>query len=69
MVRGGLLQGRHLCRQLVPPGSTTDCLQTIAPLILLYIVLRLILLLWGHDVIGPKADVVEDGTCCYDLKW
>ena len=34
MVRGYLLQGRHLCRQLVTPGGTTECLQTISPHIL-----------------------------------
>ena len=66
MVTWQLLQGRHLCRQLVPPRSTADCLQPILPLILCHILHRLILR--GHDVTGPKADVVEDGTCCYDLK-
>ncbi|KAF3858991.1 hypothetical protein F7725_021390 [Dissostichus mawsoni] len=61
VVTRNLLQGRHLCRQLVPPRSTTDCLQHILPLILRYILHNV--LFWGHDVAGPNADVVEDGTC------
>lgn len=57
-----------------PPGQTPlqtagharehHCLQTV--LILCLVLLRLIL--WGHNVTSIKADV-EDGTCCYDLKW
>ena len=61
-----LLQGRHLCRQPVLPWSTTG-LQPVLPLILQHVILQLIL--WGHNVICPWADVVQDGTCCYDLKW
>jgi len=66
MVKDTLLQGRHLGRQLVPPWSTTDCLQPVLPLILRHVVLHFIL--WGHDVTSTQADVVQDGTCCYDLK-
>ncbi|XP_061597597.1 cilia- and flagella-associated protein 61 [Cololabis saira] len=52
--------GRHLSRQLVPPRSTADCLQPILPLILSLILHRLVL--QGHDVTGPKADVRYKGV-------
>lgn len=61
-----LIQGRHLCRQTVPPGSPADSIQPILPLILRLAVL--LLCLWEHDVTSFKADVVQDGTRRYDLK-
>ncbi len=66
MIRVTLLQSRHLRRQTVPPQSTTDGLQPVLPLTLWHDVLHLIL--WGHDVTSSQADVVQDGTCSYDLK-
>ena len=50
----------------LPPWSTTGGLQPILPLILRHALLQLIL--WGHEVTCPQADVVQDGTCCYGLK-
>jgi len=35
----------------------------------LHIIVVINVLFWGHDVAGPNADVVEDGTCCYDLTF
>ncbi len=46
---------------------TTDLLQPVLLFIVWHIPLRLVL--WVHNVTSPKAVAVEDGTCCYDLKW
>lgn len=55
MIYGNLLQSKNLCRQLVPPVRSSDCLEFMS-LNLHYILFWLVLR--GHAVTCPKIDVV-----------
>lgn len=58
---------RQTPQQTSGPVTECHCLQAILPRILGHILLRLVL--QGHVVTSPKANVMEVGTDCYKLKW
>lgn len=58
---------RQTPQQTAGPVTECHCLQAILPRIFGHSLLRLVL--QGHVVTSPKANVMEVGTDCYELIW